>query len=123
MLMQVKAPGALKKHRKQAIILLAFYLVGALFFMNTNPADLPLLLLIIPFVYIFGVTYLTVVLICRLLGVKSATFVSLVVSVFGVLLFVLGSLHQLTIRDIVISVALTCLLTWYVVRLTGFKTA
>lgn len=119
--MPLSVPGVIKKHRKQAIILALLYLFGFIFFMNTNPEELPLLLLVVPFVYIFLVLYLTILFICRILQVKSAIFVSLVVSVFGVLLFVLGSLHQLTIRDLVISLTLTCLLTWYVVRITNTK--
>jgi hypothetical protein len=109
----------LGNHRKSALTLLLLYIGGLLFFMNTNPERLPLLLLIVPFIYIFAVLYLTILFVCRLLAVKSAAFVSLVISIFGVLLFVLGSLHQLTLRDLIISVALTCLLTWYVIRLNG----
>lgn len=86
--------------------------------MFTNPENLPLLLLVLPFLYLFATAYLTVLLVCRVLGVKSAVFVSLVVAIFGVLLFVLGSLHQLTLRDVIISLALTALLTWYVIRIT-----
>src|SRR5687768_15673639 len=89
------------QHRKLIIYLVGLYIVGALFFMYTNPAELPLLVLIVPFIYIFGVLCLTILLICRILRVKSALFVSLVVSVFGVLLFILGSLHQLTLRDVI----------------------
>jgi len=106
-------------HRKHLIILLGLYLVGFVFFMNTDPQELPLLLLILPFLYLFAVFYLTILYVCRLLRVKSAVFVSLVISVFGVLLMVLGSLHQLTPRDVIISIALTSILTWYIVRTTG----
>ena len=111
-----------KKYRRQLIGLIALYAVGLLFFMNTNPESLPLILLIIPFLYLFGVVYLTVLFVCRLLQVRSAVFVALVVAIFGVLLFVLGSLHQLTLRDVIISLALTGLLTWYVVRITDQRT-
>lgn len=121
--MPLSVPVVIKKHRKQAIILALLYLFGVVFFMNTNPEELPLLLLIFPFAYIFGVLYLTILFLCRVLQVKSAVFVSLVVSVFGVLLFVLGSLHQLTVRDLVISLALTCLLTWYVIRITNTRSS
>ena len=119
--MPLSVPAIIKKHRKQAIILGTLYAVGVIFFMYTNPAELPLLLLIVPFVYIFVVLYLSILFLCRVLQVKSAVFVSIVVSVFGVLLFVLGSLHQLTVRDLIISLALTCLLSWYVIRITSSK--
>lgn len=109
----------IKQHRKQAVTLVLLYLFGLVFFMNTNPEELPLLLLIIPFAYIFAVLYLTILFICRLMRVKSEVFVALLVSIFGVLLFVLGSLHQLTVRDVLISLALTGMLTWYVTRITG----
>ncbi len=111
--------GRIQGHRKQLVILLLLYIGGLIFFMNTNPQELPLLLLVLPFLYLFVVFYLSILFVCRLLRVKSAVFVSLVIAVFGVLLLVLGSLHQLTLRDVIISVALTCLLTWYVVRITG----
>ena len=107
-----------KKHRKQVLILGLLYLFGLIFFMNTSPDELPLLLLVLPFLYIFLVLYLSISLVCQLIGVRSSFFVSLVIAVFGVLLFVLGSLHQLTVRDMVISLALTCLLTWYITRIT-----
>jgi hypothetical protein len=107
-----------KQYRKQAIILAALYAAGAIFFFNTSPDKLPLLLLILPFLYIFLVLYLTVLLACRLLQVKNTVFVALVISVFGVLLFVLGSLHQLTLRDVIISLALTSVLTWYATRVS-----
>ena len=106
-------------NRKQLIVLALLYLGGIVFFMNTNPQELPLLMLILPFAYLFITFYLTILFVCRLFRVKSAVFVSLVIAVFGVLLLVLGSLHQLTIRDVIISVALTCLLTWYITRITG----
>lgn len=109
----------LTKQRKQALLLVGLYLIGLLFFMNTNPSDLPLLLLILPFGYIFAVLYLTILFVCRVLRVRSAVLVALIISIFGVLLFVLGSLHQLTVRDLLISVALTSLLTWYIVRITS----
>lgn len=105
-----------KKLRKQLIILTLLYGVGVIFFMTTNPSQLPLLLLIIPFAYIFVVLYLTILFIARLLGVRRALPVAFIISIFGVLLLVLGSLHQLTMRDALISLALTSLLTWYISR-------
>jgi len=120
--MPISIPPVPKKYHKQIVTLLALYGVGIVFFINTNPEELPLLVLIVPFIYIFTVLYLTVLLLCRIIRLRSAVFVSLVISVFGVLLFVLGSLHQLTVRDTVISIALTGLLTWYVIRITGQRT-
>jgi hypothetical protein len=112
-----------KRYRAQISMLGCLYLAGIIFFMVTNPAELPLLLLVIPFAYIFITLYLSVVLIARLIGVKRALAIAFIISVFGVLILVLGSLHQLTIRDTIISLALTVVLTWYVAksnsRLTG----
>jgi len=119
--MPTAIPKKMKRYRTQAVVLGVLYLLGFIFFLNTNPAELPLLLLVIPFMYIFAVVYMTVLLVCGLLRVKSAVFVSLVMSIFGVLLFVLGSLHQLTLRDVMISLALTSLLTWYVIRITNSR--
>lgn len=112
------ASRVIRKHRKQVIILGILYVLGLVFFMNTSPDELPLLLLVLPFIYIFLVLYLSISLVCQMLAVKSAFLISLVIAVFGVLLFVLGSLHQLTVRDMIISLALTCLLTWYITRIT-----
>lgn len=108
----------LAPHRKQLIALVALLGVGIVFFTTTSPDQLPLLLLVLPFLYIFAVFYLLILLACRLIGVKQARLVALIVAVFGVLLFVLGSLHQLTLRDALISLVLTASLTWYVTKVT-----
>lgn len=109
----------LKQQKKHVIGLLVAYVSGILFFATTNPNELPLIMLVVPFLYLFAVFYMTILLFCRLLAIKSAVLISVVISIFAVLLLVLGSLHQLTIRDMVISLALTVLLSWYVMRLTN----
>ncbi len=108
-----------KPSRKQILGLMILYVAGIAFFSLTNPDELPLFVLIIPFLYIFGVLYLTILFVCRFMSLRSSGLVSLIISIFGVLLFVLGSLHQLTVRDVIISLALTFILTWYVMRITG----
>lgn len=111
--------SALHKRRKQIIVLAALYVLGMVFFMTTSPADLPLLLLVAPFIYIFVVLYLTVLFLCQILKVRQAKVIAMIISVFGVLLFLLGSLHQLTLRDALISLALTVTLTWYITRVSN----
>jgi hypothetical protein len=108
-----------KSHWRHLIIGLLLYGVGVFFFAVTNPKDLPVPMLIIPFVYIFGCLYFTSFFIAKHIS-RLAAQASLLASVIAVpitLLLLLSSLHQLSARDIVLSVSIAVILIWYLYKL------
>lgn len=109
----------MKSFRKQLITLVALYMIGTLFLIFTNPQDLPLPLLILPFVYAFIVLFLTIRTgVSFFSGNKSlGTSISLVVTIFVVMSLILASIRQLSARDLLISFAITVLLGWYLVKI------
>lgn len=104
----------IKKHKKQIITLVALYLVGVLFLAFTNPNDLPVPLLILPFIYSFSVLYVTLVYLGKALRLRRQKLIALTISILVTLLLLLGSLHQLGPRDIFLASLLAVLLTWYI---------
>lgn len=102
----------MSKHyfRKISLPLLLTCLLLVLF--GTNPNELPLPLLVLPFTLIFGSIFLSTLFIfqkrsnsLRLFSKKSAT-IALAVAGFPVLLLVFLSIHQLSIRDVMITLGL-----------------
>lgn len=105
-------------HKKQLALLILLYLGGILALLFTNPQDLPLPLLILPFVYAFITLFLTIRLVTTILsGSKGlGTSVGLTITIFIVLSLILASIRQLSSRDLLISLAITVLLSWYLVK-------
>jgi hypothetical protein len=110
---------SLKSHKKQAIILLILYGVGLAGLLFTNPQKLPLTLLIVPFVYAFITLFLTVKLIVTIFSGSKAlgTSVGVIIAIFVVLSLILASIRQLSARDLLISFAITAILSWYLVKI------
>ena len=106
------------KPSKQLVVITLVYVSGLCFFALTNPNKLPLVALIVPFVYMFLVFNLTIRYLGHRLGITRANFIALLLSTLGVLLFILGSLHQLTLSDAIISLALSLMVGWYISRLS-----
>ena len=109
----------INKPDQRLIVLVLTYVVGLLFFALTNPSKLPLVVLIVPFVYIFITLYATIHYMGRRLVLKRTRLIALILSTLGVLLFILGSLHQLTLRDVIISLILSLVMSWYVARVSS----
>jgi hypothetical protein len=96
-------------------------LVG-LFFITFNPNSLPLIMFVLPFVLIFILIYQT----CRLimntffsLKPRQERIVLLVISVMPVVMLVIQSITQLTVRDVILCLAITVILVWYGVRVNA----
>lgn len=109
--------------RKQKIIKVAMlalvYAAGPLFFMLTDPEKIPLPLLILPFLWLFVVVFLSTKLVLqhRTKATKKQTLiVSSLLACLLVLLFVFQSIHQLTIRDVLISLAIIGIAAVYLLR-------
>jgi len=119
--MQLSVSGRKLSH---LALLAALYLSGPLFFALTDPGSLPLPLLVLPFIWLFSVLFTTSWLILsRREGVhkKQAVLVSGAVASIPVLLAVFQSIHQLSIRDVLLSIGLVVLAAIYMLRADFIK--
>lgn len=93
-----------------------------LFLFVTNPETVPPVLLIVPFVLLFiSIAGFVPLLLGRLAG-RRVTKVGAVVAAVPVVLLVLQSLGQLTVRDMLAVVVLVSVAYFYISRL-GMRTA
>lgn len=108
------------KDKKRITVLAALYILGIILLMFTKPDGLPLIGLLLPFVYLFVVVYLTVELFARRgfrINPRFSKTIAIISSIFVSLLLVMRSITQLTLRDILLSVGIAGILTWYIVKL------
>lgn len=107
----------------EIVILTVLLMVGAVFFMFTNPRSVPSVVLIVGFAMIFAVLYVGLRLIIRLLGLRdrmsAAQYKVLTLGGAGlpVLLLALQSIGQLTLRDVVTIAALFLVGSFYAMKL------
>lgn len=112
------------KQIPEIVLLAILLLVGAGFFMFTNPRNVPSVLLIVGFVIIFAVIYVAVRFGIRVAGFKSrlsnAQYKVLTLGGAGlpVILLALQSIGQLTIRDVVTILALFLAGSFYAMKLS-----
>lgn len=109
----------MKKYKKQLITIAGLYIIGVLFLVFTNPQNLPLPLLILPFVYAFVTLFLSIRLIVQVFTDSKSlgNSVGMTITIFVILTLVLASIRQLSARDLLISLAITVLLSWYLVKI------
>ncbi len=109
----------LTKYVRILIYAAALYLPGLIFFASTSPQELPVGLYVLPFIYIFLCVYLTTrfVLIRLTKQQMYAKLLPNVIATLVTLLLLLGSLQQLSVRDIFLVVAIGGLLVWYLRKL------
>ena len=117
--------AAIVKHRALKIAALACMCVfGPVFFMTTDPSKLPLLLLIVPFAWSFSMLYLiTYLLVTRntKAGKRQARIISSLLASLVVLLMLFQSIHQLSVKDVLISIAIIGLAAVYLLRADFIK--
>lgn len=102
--------------QKKSIWLAAGYFLAAIFFVSVNPEKLPLIFILVPFLIIFGLLYATIYLILDTffnISVHQRRIVALVLSIMPVLLLVIQSITQLTVRDVLLCIAITVIVIWY----------
>ena len=103
------------------LIILVLALSGLLLFTAfTNPNELPLTALLVPFALVGSITYFVLHwLLHGLMGYKARTSMTIagLLALETTLLLVLSSLHQLTLSDFVIMAIFGGLFIWYVSRL------
>jgi hypothetical protein len=109
--------------RKQKItkvgLISLVYAAGPLFFILTDPEKIPLPLLILPFLWLFAVVFVSTKLVLRYrtsATPKQVTIVANLLACLLVLLLVFQSIHQLTIRDVFISLAIIGIAAVYLLR-------
>ena len=116
----------LRQYREPILAIVSFVIL-MIFLMVTNPLKLPLIVLLIPFLLLFIILYNTVMMLLRLLSRKMThrhrRVVVTVVSLEPVLLLLLASINQLTIRDGVLSLLLIGGCAWYLSRTNRAKPA
>ena len=104
------------KNKKVIYYLLALG-VGMLLLLATNPEQLPIPLLLIPFLYMYVMVYLGVMLMSRkMFAIPRLPARMIAFSVSSVLIFllVMRSLVNLSILDVVIATIILIFFIWYV---------
>lgn len=112
--------GIHKINRKKLLKLAAVYLTGIAFLVFTNPSNLPVPFLIVPFLLLFVAIFMTVhyVLEAHLATIarKRRVVMAGVCATLPVLLLVFESIHQLSMKDFLITVALIVCVSFYMLR-------
>ena len=106
-------------YKKSIIKLLGFYLLVGLFFLVFNPNNLPLIMYVVPFVLVFILIYQTTNLLLDVFfsfKPKQKRIIQLVISIMPVVMLVIQSITQLTLRDVVLCLAITTIMVWYGAR-------
>jgi hypothetical protein len=113
---------------RKTLLLIVLYMSLPLFLFLTNPQSLPLPLLILPIFLLFLITYTTIYLILvnklrkskRILRTRLII-ISAVVAIVPVLLIVLASIQQFTLRDIILSTVIVICISWYLLKVDFLK--
>ena len=115
-------PHAIHGYKKPLLFTL-LYISGPIFVLLTDPQSLPLPLLVLPFIWLFASLFALswTVLKHRNLSRKQIVLVSGIIATTPVLLAVFQSIHQLSIRDVFLSVGLVALTAVYMLRADFIK--
>lgn len=104
------------KLSKPTIAIVVMLLGAVIFFLSVNPGDLPLVALIGPFIYVFVFLFLCFYQLFKFFRFNNLKLASLIPTILIAVLLVMSSLHQITIKDVIIGVTLTVILSWYITR-------
>lgn len=115
----------LRRIPHKVIGLAVLYVAGIVFLMSTNPAHLPLPLIMVPFLWLFITLFATSWLLLGIAGPfkgrRQRLLVAGAVSTLPVLMLIFKSIHQLTARDVILAIALVGVATFYVSRADFIK--
>lgn len=116
--------GRNTKRVRKYVGLAVLCLFGPLFILLTNPNNLPLPLLVVPFLWLFVTLFVGIrLLVGRLQNVYGRK--SVLIAGFGatlpVLLIIFQSIHQLSIRDVLLSLGLVAVAAVYMLRADFIK--
>jgi hypothetical protein len=104
--------------RKQYAVVAGLLIAVILFILLTSPKTVPLALLAFPFFAIYVAIFLLIKLVMTRKSSSSKTIVitSGLIAAFPALLVIFQSIHQLTIKDVLIVFALVCVVAFYLAR-------
>lgn len=115
-----------KKIPKTAL-LIVLYLSLPIFLFSTNPQHLPIVFLIVPYLLLFLIIYVSIY---YLLGgyfrhnssesKARQVIIAGIGSAVPVVLILLASIRQFTIWDIVLSIAIVLFISWYLLKANFF---
>ncbi len=107
----------MESSRKSLIGYLFLLFLTVSFFVAVHPDNLPVIFMLVPFILIFFVLYTGInIALRRFLSLKTGVrrWLALVLSVLPVLLLIIQSITQLTLRDVLLTLAIILILVWYV---------
>ena len=114
---------------RRIVLLLALYLSLPLFLFFTNPQKLPLPLVLLPIFLLFLIFYTTIYVLIstrfrnsRGISRTRLILISAIVAIVPVLLIVLASIQQFTLRDIILSTFIVICISWYLLKVDFLKT-
>lgn len=97
--------------------LIVLYAFGPVFLASTNPETTPIVLLVVPFLWVFVVLFTTIWLLLghsqMLSKGRRRLLLSGIAAVLPVLILVLNSIHQLTMGDILLVTAILGIISFY----------
>lgn len=95
--------------------LILLYAFGPFFFALTDPGRLPIALLIVPFMWLFIALFVTTWLVLKREGQakRRRSIIATAAATLPVLLLVFQSIHQLSIKDVLLAVVLLVAITFY----------
>jgi len=105
--------------KKRLLVLFSLATISTIFFSFINPGTLPVTLILLPFLLLFLIFYNGAYLLLETFfrfSKKTILVVSLCLSVFPVLLLVIQSITQLTLRDVLLTASIITILIWYVIK-------
>lgn len=104
-------------NKQKLFLLVLLIVIGSIFFSYTSPTEVPIYVLVLPFMYLFMLFYLLISVLLDLFTKNMGASIPMIVSGLILLMIILGSLHQLGVKDIVLSLVLMLLLGWYILKL------
>jgi hypothetical protein len=100
-----------------------------LFIFLTNPQDLSIPFLILPVILLFIIIYVTVYfgILKRFARAKHISrtrmyVISAVIALVPVLIIVLASINQFTLRDVILASIIVIFISWYLLKVDFLKT-
>lgn len=98
----------------------ALYAFGPLFFILTSPESIPLVFVVVPFLWLFTVLFVTAWMLLNKVKLfespRRRIVLSGALSTLPVLMLVLASIRQLSIRDVLLTLGILFLLGIYMSR-------
>ncbi len=111
---------------RKLIFIAAMYIGFVVFLFSTNPQNIAVGWLILPFIWMFILLFISSLFVINSLssdniGSKKQFTTAIVVALVPSLILILDSVSQLTERDILLILVFGCIATFYAIRLRSYK--